>query len=333
MDKKRKRIIAGNTVSQVYRFPLGGYKQKVLVEGRTKQLPVVIVLHGGPGTPLPFSVGCRGLFPEFTNRFLMVYWDQLGCGCNDHVIDESFCIDSFVQMACDLVKKVKGLFPDNKIYLFSMSWGTILSVKILEKDPYAADGVVAWGQIVRDLFFNEEVMRALEASRLPKKKLAAVRAADKNHASPKDLQLVSASIRKYTSGYQNKKGAKAPTGPVIKGLLTSPDYRLKDFKAVMVNGYRGNKSLWKEILQIDLSQTLREVRIPYVILQGDTDIVTSTKTVSGLVREADNDYLRCEIVKNSGHMPGSEGMERVLERIVQLRSLQGLPQGQRLQSP
>lgn len=333
MDKKRKRIIAGNTVSQVYRFPLGGYKQKVLVEGRTKQLPVVIVLHGGPGTPLPFSVGCRGLFPEFTNRFLMVYWDQLGCGCNDHVIDESFCVDSFVQMACDLVKKVKGLFPDNKIYLFSMSWGTILSVKILEKDPYAADGVVAWGQIVRDLFFNEEVMRALEASRLPKKKLAAVRAADKNHASPKDLQLVSASIRKYTSGYQNKKGAKAPTGPVIKGLLTSPDYRLKDFKAVMVNGYRGNKSLWKEILQIDLSQTLREVRIPYVILQGDTDIVTSTKTVSGLVREADNDYLRCEIVKNSGHMPGSKGMERVLERIVQLRSLQGLPQGQRLQSP
>ena len=160
MDKKRKRIIAGNTVSQVYRFPLGGYKQKVLVEGRTKQLPVVIVLHGGPGTPLPFSVGCRGLFPEFTNRFLMVYWDQLGCGCNDHVIDESFCIDSFVQMACDLVKKVKGLFPDNKIYLFSMSWGTILSVKILEKDPYAADGVVAWGQIVRDLFFNEGHARA-----------------------------------------------------------------------------------------------------------------------------------------------------------------------------
>lgn len=108
---------------------------------------------------------------------------------------------------------------------------------------------------------------------------------------------------------------------------------MKDFKAVMVNGYRGNKSLWKEILQIDLSRILREVRIPYVILQGDTDIVTSTKTVSRLVREADNDCLRCEIVKNTGHMPGSEGMERVLKRIARLGALQGPPQGQRLQSP
>ena len=92
MNKGRKAIIEGNKISEIYDWSLGGYNQKVLIEGKDTSLPVVITLHGGPGTPIPFSVGCRGLFPEFTDRFIMVYWDQLGCGINNYVIDESFTI-------------------------------------------------------------------------------------------------------------------------------------------------------------------------------------------------------------------------------------------------
>ena len=124
------------------------------------------------------------------------------------------------------------------------------------------------------------------------------------------MQLISTSIRKYTAGYQNKKGAQAPLGNIIKGLLTSPDYKMKDFKAMIVNGYQKNQSLWKEILALDLSHLLRKVQIPYIILQGDTDIVASTERVSELVKESNNENLQCEIIKNSGHMPESEGMDR-----------------------
>ena len=34
----------------------------MLIEGKSKDNPIVITLHGGPGTPIPFSVGCRGLY-------------------------------------------------------------------------------------------------------------------------------------------------------------------------------------------------------------------------------------------------------------------------------
>ncbi len=37
-------------------FELGGYTQKVLIEGKSKNLPIVIVLHGVPRTPIPFPV-------------------------------------------------------------------------------------------------------------------------------------------------------------------------------------------------------------------------------------------------------------------------------------
>ncbi len=318
MGSKRKEIIAGNKVSELYDWPLGGYNQKVLVEGKEADLPIVITLHGGPGTPIPFSVGCRGLFPEFTDQFIMVYWDQLGCGINNYIIDDSFTVDSFVQMTMDLICKVKEVFPNNKIYIFSMSWGSILSAKILEKNSNIVDGVTVWGQIVKDVFFNEEVITMLENKKLPKAKLETIKKVQRDKASPKELRLVSSSIRKYTSGYQNKAGTQAPMGPIIKGLLTSPDYRFRDFKAMMINGYRKNRSLWKEILEIDLSKTLENVKIPYVILQGDTDIVASTSMVCTLVRNSNNSNLKCEIIENSGHMPGKKGMDRLFEELCLL---------------
>ncbi len=122
---KRKDIIKENQISEIYKFDLGGYEQKVLIEGKEKDLPVLITLHGGPGTPIPFSVGSRGLFPKFTDKFVMVYWDQLGCGINNREVDDSFSIDSFVKMTIDLIHKIAELFPNNKRYIFATSWGSI----------------------------------------------------------------------------------------------------------------------------------------------------------------------------------------------------------------
>lgn len=318
MNRRRKEIINGNKVSEIYDFSLGGYQQKVLVEGKENTLPVVITLHGGPGTPIPFSVGCRGLFPEFTNQFIMVYWDQLGCGINNYVIDNSFHIDTFVNMTIDLIRKLKESFPNNKIYILSMSWGSILSAKILEKESMIVDGVIVYGQIVKNVFFNPEVINSLEKTKISAQKLDTIKRTTSKSASLRELQLVSAGIRKYTDGYQNKKGEQAPMGAVIKGLFTSPDYQFKDFKAMMVNGYRKNRSLWKEILQLDLTDTLRTVQVPYVILQGDTDIVASTVTAAALVKGSENPYLVCEVIKNSGHLPGKEGMSVVLKKLKEV---------------
>lgn len=310
MNKRKSK--ANNEVSELCSFSLGGYQQKVLIEGKSKDNPIVITLHGGPGTPIPFSVGCRGLFPVFTDEFIMVYWDQLGCGINNYVIDDSFSIDTFVQMTEELIEKIKAKFPHNKIMIFSTSWGSILSAKLLEKNPYAVDSVIACGQIIKNVFICDEVIDSLAQTNIPVKKLERIKNVTVDNFQGKDLQLISSALRKYTNAYQNKVGEKAPMGKIIKGLLTSPDYKLNDFKAIMVNGYRKNTSLWKEIIQIDLTEQLRNVKVPYMILQGDTDIVASTKLVKELVDGSNNANLDCKVVANTGHMPGVEMMDTLL---------------------
>lgn len=309
---KRKDIILNNEISELCAFILNGYEQKVLIEGKRKDSPIIITLHGGPGTPIPFSVGCRGLFPAFTDIFIMVYWDQLGSGINNYVIDDTFSIDSFVQMTEELVEQIKKKFPNNKVMIFSTSWGSILSTKLLERNPHAVDAVIACGQIIKDVLICDEVKNTLCKSSIPKKKLDRINNITVENFTGKDLQLISDSLRKYTNAYQNKIGAKAPIGSIIKGLITSPDYKMKDFKAIIVNGYMKNTSLWKEILRLNLTKQLKKVKIPYIMLQGDTDIVASTQTVKELVSISNNTNLRYKIVANTGHFPGVEMMDTLL---------------------
>lgn len=318
MNKLRKNIIERNEISQLCQFTLGGYSQKVLIEGKSKDNPIVITLHGGPGTPIPFSVGCRGMFPEFTDKFIMVYWDQLGCGINNYKISDSFNIDTFTNMTADLITEIRRKFPNNRIFLFATSWGSVLSAKVLKFKEEELSGVIVSGQIVKDIFFNDETMKALDNSNIPKKKLTSIKRTNVREATSKELQLISKSLTKYTSAYTNKRGKKAPMFLMIKGLIASPDYSIKDFKAIMLNGYQGNNSIWNELLKIDLTETLSGVDIPYIILQGDTDVVAPTQMVKSLVDKSENSNLQCIIVRDTGHFPGIEMMEVILRELEKL---------------
>lgn len=313
---KRKQIIAGNEISEIREFILGGVAQKVALDGKKRSNPVVIALHGGPGSPIPFSVGCRGMFPEVTEAVTMVYWDQLGCGINNCPIDDDFQIQNFVEMTRDLVIQIRQLFPNNKLLLFGVSWGSILALRAVTEYTIPVDGVVTYGQVLHHLTFNEEVYEALHASSMPLKKKKELQEIQKHDSHTiEEEEKVMKWIGQYTDGYQCKSGGKLPIRSVIWGFLTSPDYRLKDFKAVVVNGYQKNKSLIEELFRVDLRNNLNQVAVPYKIMQGSTDLVTPTKMITDFVKEIENPHVSCRVVESCGHMPEGKGMNEIVEVI------------------
>lgn len=312
---KRKKYIESCQVSELKTYNLNGYPQKVLFEGKNCASPIILYLHGGPGSPIPFCAGSRGLFPEITNRFIMVYWDQLGCGMNNYPIDNTFSIDCYTKMTVDLIKAIRNDFPENPINLFGVSWGSILAANAAVQVPELINRVVVYGQVTKDLFFNREVFDTLEKVELKeneRKKLEHLKTV--NSIGQKEIMTMAGLIHSHTEGYQAKSGKKPPIGKIIFGLLTSPDYTIKDFKAVMVNGTQKNESLFQELIHLDLRTALANITVPYLIMQGDTDIVTSTKFIESFVKESGNENLHFAVVKNSGHMPGGDGMTYVIEK-------------------
>lgn len=312
MNKKRKSYIDSCEVSYVKSERLGGYLQKYAVEGKRKDLPVVICLHGGPGSPIPFSVGCRGLFPDFTDKFIMVYWDQLGCGANNFPVDDRFSIEQFANMSVDLIKAIKKDFPNNKLFLFGMSWGSVLALISAARMPKEIDGVLVCGQVLTAPMFSDYALETIKNSFAPQKEKDFV---EKLHAQ-KDVTFqegmrLSKIIRKYTDGYSKRDAESMPIGWLIKGMLSSPDYRLKDFLAVFKNGYAKNQSLVKEMSRIDLRDMLKDIACPYMIFQGETDIVTSTKELVIFADGCQNENVRYQVIPDMGHFPSASAMKLI----------------------
>ena len=321
MNKERRAVIEANKVSAVEELVLGGYPQKVLTEGRSDDLPIVVTLHGGPGTPVPFCVGARGLFPQFTDKCILVSWDQYGCGINNARLPDDISVNDFVNMTVDLIKHIKNRFPRNAVWLFGMSWGSVLSALALKSCPGLIDGVIAYGQVLYKLMQSPEAIEAIMNSKAPKHIKASIKGAGSGIYDKETAMKISAVIRKYTSGYNNPDEPKADTGKIIRGIMTSPDYRFRDFRAIVMNGYAKNTSLIKELSEIDLRETLKSVSVPYRIIQGETDIVTCTNSIVSFVEEAGNPYLTCKVIPDSAHIPGVNGMQAVFEEICGISNI------------
>lgn len=320
MNKKRKAVIEANKVSTVEEFVLGGYPQKVLIEGKSDDLPVVITLHGGPGTPIPFCVGARGLFPDFTDNCILVSWDQFGCGINNAKLPDDISINDFVNMTADLIKEIKRKFPKNALWLLGMSWGSVLSALACERSPELIDGVITYGQVLYQLMQSQEAIDAVMNSKAPQKIKNEIKSAVDSKALNKSTAMkLSSAIRKYTYGYNDPNEPKAKVGEMIRGIMTSPDYRFKDFIAIVKNGYMKNSSLISELSKLDLRDALKGVSVPYHILQGETDLVTETKSIMSFVEKAENPNLTCKVIANSSHIPGMNGMQAVFEEICNLK--------------
>lgn len=130
-------------------------------------------------------------------------------------------------MTVDLIKAVHKNFPNNKINLFDVSWGSILAANASLQVPELLNRVVVYGQIIKNLFFNNEVFDNINSSNLNNKereKLIILKS--KNDLCKDDIQTIAGLIKKYTEGYQAKDGGKMPITKILWGLLTSPDYSI-----------------------------------------------------------------------------------------------------------
>ena len=61
-----------NAISEVQEITLNEIPQKVLLEGKSKDSPILIMVHGGPGLPIPNGVALRGQSPELTENYILV---------------------------------------------------------------------------------------------------------------------------------------------------------------------------------------------------------------------------------------------------------------------
>lgn len=124
-----------NSVAEIRRIRINGIKQFLCIRGIDQRKPLLLWLHGGPGSlGLPFYMHYNA---DLENHFTVVYWDQRGSGksYSSQIPPESMTLDQFVADANELTSWLKKRFHQDKLLLVGHSWGGLLGMHIIAKHP------------------------------------------------------------------------------------------------------------------------------------------------------------------------------------------------------
>lgn len=55
-----------------------------------------------------------------------------------------------------------------------------------------------------------------------------------------------------------------------------------------------------------------KIQVPYHIVQGDCDVITSTKQLTDILEQVDNDHISLEIIPDNSHFPSVETMQKLV---------------------
>ncbi|WP_350308353.1 alpha/beta fold hydrolase [Bacillus subtilis] len=102
---------------------IGNTKQMLMINGVDVKNPLLLFLHGGPGTP---QIGyVRHYQKELEQYFTVVHWDQRGSGLSysKRISHHSMTIDHFIKDTIQVTQWLLAHFSKSKLYLAGHSWG------------------------------------------------------------------------------------------------------------------------------------------------------------------------------------------------------------------
>ena len=135
-------------IDRLEQVELGGVRQWISIRAADPHAPVLLFLHGGPGSANLAKL--RLQVPQLEKHFVVVTWDQRGAGKSASLgFDYStLSIEQMVSDAHELVTYLKTRFGVEKIYLMGFSWGTVIGLSLADRYPQDFYAYIAVSQIV-----------------------------------------------------------------------------------------------------------------------------------------------------------------------------------------
>ena len=113
--RKDKPIYPGVKIDSLYDLNINGCQQKILVQSNNTNNPLLLYLHGGPGSS--FMMYSHTFSKRLTDHFILVNWDQRGTALSYHEGMDTTKIseDQIRDDALVLVKYLLKTFHQRKI--------------------------------------------------------------------------------------------------------------------------------------------------------------------------------------------------------------------------
>ncbi|MCD4731951.1 MAG: alpha/beta hydrolase [Bacteroidales bacterium] len=312
--------INGNTlpasISSIEKVKLGGQEQYLIIRGADSTKPVMLFLHGGPGSPeIAFM---KKTNQDIENDFVMVYWEQRGAGksYSKNMPFESMNLAQFISDTQELSKILAKRFNKEKIYLIGHSWGSLLGILTAYKHPdlfyaYLGIGQVCYQYKGEQISFewvkeqankhnNEDAVEALSEISFPDSL--------GNIDAWLDYLMVERNyVTKYGGGVTHEL-----TGmwPVIKMVLETKEYTFMEKINFMPASLFSIEHLWLEVINKNLMNEIDSMQVPVYIFQGIHDYQTPYTIAKEFYDQLKAPQKAFFTFENSAHSPMMEEVDK-----------------------
>lgn len=317
--KDSKGATYPNGISTRQGVMINGKKQYMFIVGEDKDNPVLLFLHGGPGSP---EVGMCEFIPgkRLEERFTVCYWEQRG-SCLSYgakVKPKDMTMELMVSDTMEVTKYLIKKFNQEQIYIMGHSWGTLLGIKTISKKPEYYKAYFGIGQISNQKESEKLAYKYMLEHAREMEDIKAIKILEKFDVNspdfPTNKYIMSDRtnyMNEYGIGIIHEEGFRMST--LIKRLMIFEGYSVFDFIKYALGGMYSNKTIFQDVLKANLMETHRKFKVPIYILHGKYDMQVSHELALqyyNIIEAPDKGFFTFD---ESAHSPNFEEVDKFLE--------------------
>ncbi len=309
------------SVTDLEKLQINGSEQWVLVRGKSRNAPLLIHVQAGPGLPMISEADTMEKNLHLEESFLVVYWDQRGCGksFSKDILPETITLQ---QMTDDLIACTRHLlnkYNQRKAVLAGYSIGASISLMAATKDSTIFSTVFATGTDTDIPFANQYALDyAMDKAVASNNKKLIHKITELKRGSIDE----SKSFQQRAEVLTNLGGIKAGSNynslvlGTVKNILFSKYYGIRGMIKTMKGMSFSQNALLPEFNRFNLFKTVTRVSIPVHFIQGSLDCVTPPAKGREYYDQLQAFNKSFTLFEKSAHLPQYEEPEKFSNLIL-----------------
>jgi pimeloyl-ACP methyl ester carboxylesterase len=332
-SRRTPAIPGHDSIAELKTVEINGTNQTLLLRGESRKNPILLFLHGGPGTAqISFA---RKYLKEVERDYVVVNWDQRGAGLSysRKVPRESMTISQFIEDTRAVAELLLAWSGQEKLFVVGHSWGSVLGTLTAARYPHLFHAYVGMGQAA-SMADNEAVSYRFTLETAKQRGIAgAVRELERIGPPPyRDIRHVEIQ-RKWLGSF----GGVIRQGNVdrlfMDAMLHANEYTLTDFFKFQLGALFSLRHMWGELMTVNLPVQVPRLEVPVYYILGRYDQTCPSQLAAAYLDELSAPYKELTWFENSAHMLMVEEPDRFAEVMRKvLRDHRSRAQGNRTTS-
>jgi pimeloyl-ACP methyl ester carboxylesterase len=321
-----QKIVTPNGIDETLTLDIGGARQVVNIRGADKANPVLLYIHGGPGSvEMPMAWSFQRPWEDF---YTVVQWDQRGAG-RSYALDDpariaaSMTFERYRDDAIALIEQLRTRLGKRKIFVLGHSFGSAVGLAVAQKRPDLLHAYIGMGQLI-DFRENERVGMAhtlkLARARGDDEAVRAI-AALRPYPDSGPFTIEQADAwRKWANRYGSLAGQRPDADFYFDSTKLSPLYTPQDRADWGKGSALTATTMWPRLADVSFT-ALTRLDVPMVLFLGRYDSTTPSSIAADWLKRLRAPAKMLCWFENSGHLPMIEEQGRTLAALLAVRPI------------